>query len=303
MRAGSDVSSIDLSIGADWLNRFAGPGEPPPTVARELLADVLEGFRATGAAAANVPARLDESAASLGVLRAQQGRVPSGLVADVLELRPSIWNAVIQEVEEPAALLVAGQRLADLLDRVMKVAIDAFVQESQRVLAARAIFDQLTGLLNRAAFDDALERAVADGERHGPPALLLIDLDGFKGVNDSLGHLAGDDVLVHVAKLLTRQVRRSDVVARLGGDEFGIVLPRTSAQDARRRAERLVAAAEQEPGLRPQGAPAGVGLSVGVGWLPAAPDGDTLFATADEAMYDAKRAGGRRVAVRIELPS
>ena len=302
MRVGSDARSIDVSIGANWLDRFAAPGEPPPTVVRELLADVLEGFRATGAAAADLPARLHESAASLGVLRAQQGRIPSGLVADVLELRPAIWNVVVREVDDPAALLVAGQRLADLLDRVMELAVDAFVQESQRVLAARAIRDQLTGLLNRAAFDDALERAVADGDRHGPPALLLIDLDDFKGVNDSLGHLAGDDVLVRVAELLSGHVRRSDVVARLGGDEFGIVLPRTSARDARHRAERLVAAAEQEPGLRPAGAPAGVGFSVGVGWLPNAEDGDALFATADEAMYDAKRAGGRRVAVRIDLP-
>jgi diguanylate cyclase (GGDEF)-like protein len=290
-------------LGADWLLRFAAAGEAPPTVARELLDDVLEGFRATGTAAADVPGRLDESAASLGVLRAQQGRVPSGLVADVLELRPAIWKAVVSEVDDPATLLVAGQRLADLLDRVMKVAVDAFVSESQRVLAARAIRDQLTGLRNRAAFDDALERAVAETERHGPPALLVIDLDDFKGVNDTLGHLAGDDVLVAVAELLTQGVRRSDIVARLGGDEFGVVLPRTSAQDARRRAERLVAAAEQEPRLRPAGAPAGVGFSVGVGWLPAAPNGDTLFATADEAMYDAKRAGGRRVAVRTEAPA
>jgi diguanylate cyclase (GGDEF)-like protein len=303
MHVRSEVGTIDASIGADWLNRFAAPGEPPPTVARELLADVLSGFHATGTDAADIPARLAESAASLGVLRAQQGRIPSGLVADVLELRPTIWNAVVRDVDDPAALLVAGQRLADLLDRVMKLAVDAFVQESQRVLAARAIRDQLTGLLNRAAFDDALERAVADGERHGPPALLLIDLDDFKGVNDSLGHLAGDDVLVHVAGLLSRQVRRSDVVARLGGDEFGIVLPRTNAPDARRRAERLVAAAEREPALRPAGAPVGVGFSVGVGWLPEASDGDALFATADEAMYDAKRAGGRRVAVRTEVPS
>lgn len=298
-----DGGTIGGATGAAWLNRFAAPGEPPPTVARELLADVLEGFRATGAAAAEVPPRLDESAASLGVLRAQQGRIPSGLVADVLELRPTIWSAVEQAVDDPAALLVAGQRLADLLDRVMKLAVDAFVQESQRVLAARAIRDQLTGLLNRAAFDDALERAVADSERHGPPALLLIDLDDFKGVNDSLGHLAGDDVLVQVAELLCGEVRRSDVVARLGGDEFGIVLPRTSARDARRRAERLVAAAEQAPGLHPQGAPARVGFSVGVGWLAAPQDGDALFATADDAMYEAKRAGGRRVAVRTEPAS
>jgi diguanylate cyclase (GGDEF)-like protein len=288
------------AVGADWLKRFAVSGDPPPTVARELLADVLEGFAAAGSAATQFPTRLDESAASLGVLRAQQGRIPSGLVADVLELRPTIWNAVVSQVDEPASLLVAGQRLADLLDRVMTLAVDAFVQESQRVLAARAVRDQLTGLLNRAAFDDALERAVAEGERYQPPALLLIDLDEFKGVNDTLGHLAGDDVLVHVAGLLSRQVRRSDVVARLGGDEFGIVMSRTSVQDAELRAKQLVAAAEKDPGLRPKGAPATVGFSVGVGWLPASQDGDALFAAADEAMYEAKRAGGRRFCVRTK---
>ncbi len=275
-----------------WLRRFAGPGEAPPTVARELLVDVVTGFTT-----AATPARLAESAASLGVLRAQQGRIPSGLVADVLALRPAAWSRLSHD-DDPAALLVAAQRLSDLLDRVVLLAVDAYVQESQRVLAARAIRDQLTGLLNRAAFDDALERAVAQTQRQGAPALLLIDLDGFKGVNDTLGHLAGDDVLVEVAKVLTSAVRRGDVVARLGGDEFGILLPRTAAQDARRRGERLVAAATSAPGLHPAGAPAAVNFSVGVGWLADPAAGPDLFVVADDAMYAAKRSGGGRVAVR-----
>ncbi len=259
------------------------------------MADVVTGFTT-----AATPVRLSESAASLGVLRAQQGRIPSGLVADVLALRTAVWGRVGDSSDDAAGLLLAAQRLSDLLDQVVLLAVDAYVQESQRVLAARAIRDPLTGLLNRAAFDDALERAVAETARNGAPSLLLIDLDGFKGINDTLGHLAGDDVLVHVAKVLTGAVRDGDVVARLGGDEFGVLLPRTSADSARRRGERLVAAAASATGLRPSGAPSPVGFSVGAGWLADPGNGPDLFLVADEAMYEAKRSGGGRVAVRTE---
>ncbi len=280
---------------AEWLQRFAAPGDAPATVARELLADVITGFTT-----AETPLRLAESAASLGLLRAQQGRIPSGLVADVLALRPAVWARVSASEDDAARLLVAAQRLSDLLDQVVLLAVDAYVQESQRVLAARAIRDPLTGLLNRAAFDDALERAVAEAARYGPPSLLLVDLDGFKDVNDTLGHLAGDDVLVHVAKLLTDSVRDGDVVARLGGDEFAVLLPRTAADTARRRGERLVAAAAAAPGLRPAGVAGPVGFSVGAGWLADPANGPDLFLVTDEAMYAAKRSGGGRVVVRAD---
>jgi diguanylate cyclase (GGDEF)-like protein len=124
---------------------------------------------------------------------------------------------------------------------------------------------------------------------------LLIDLDGFKGVNDTDGHLAGDAVLVGVAELLRAQVRDGDLATRLGGDEFAVLLPRTSMAQATKVARRIVAASHEATGLA--SASARVRLSVGVGWLEQPADGDALVAIADEALYAAKAAGGDRVYV------
>ena len=95
------------------------------------------------------------------------------------------------------------------------------MRESHRLV----VTDSLTGLANRRQLRDNLDRAIALGRRTGDPvAVLLIDLDGFKEINDELGHAAGDAVLVHFASVLSRQVRGTDTAARLGGDEFAVVL-------------------------------------------------------------------------------
>lgn len=286
------ATSVLRASPSSWLARFHLPGERPPVVATELL-DAATTW-------ARDPTRSDfndtvhEPAWSIGVLRAQQGRVSAGLVQDVLMLRPVLWAVVSPGAAGDAgAMLLAHQRLTDLVDEVLHCAVDAYVEESRRVLSVRATRDQLTGLLNRAAFDDALDRevAAADG-RSAPPALLLVDLDGFKGVNDALGHLAGDDVLTAVAAVLLTRVRKGDVVARVGGDEFAVLLPRMTLDGALDRARRLVRTADTASGLAPKGAPRKVGLSVGVTNFAGPPD--KVYAAADTAMYEAKRSGGRQ---------
>jgi diguanylate cyclase (GGDEF)-like protein len=146
--------------------------------------------------------------------------------------------------------------------------------------------DPLTGLGNRRAFDRAMNELQAAGE---PGAVIVLDLDNFKQVNDRLGHQRGDEVLRAVARSLWRGVRESDVVARLGGDEFGIVLQRADTERAERVAADLRAGVIEACASLPLRKP--VDASVGVAPLGEAPgDATELLARADAAMYRTKLA-------------
>ncbi len=283
----------EQALAEEWCTRFA-IGRHVPVLARELLHAVLLAVRANGAGTDDPS--LTEAAYALGVLRAQQGNDTVALIEDMLALRALLWAhlAVRPELEGDLALLLLAQaRLADVLDVVLRATVDAYVEEAQRVLRTRATRDPLTGLLNRAAFEEALHREVAAADRDTPPALLLVDLDGFKQVNDTLGHLVGDGVLVRVSRLLEAGVRRSDVVARLGGDEFAVLLPRTRRSKAVELGHRLLRLVAEDRDLRDERAP--VGFSIGVACLPTPRTGAELVAAADEAMYRAKRGGGSDV--------
>jgi len=153
----------------------------------------------------------------------------------------------------------------------------------------RASHDSLSGLANRSLFLSRLEHALALRERSGAPiALLYLDLDDFKTVNDSLGHNMGDELLVQVAKRLKVSVRPSDTVARLGGDEFALLLEDTPPEGARRVAERILAALQEPIALQTKEvfAQASVGIAVAEGASKL-----DLLGNADLAMYAAKRDG------------
>jgi diguanylate cyclase (GGDEF)-like protein/PAS domain S-box-containing protein len=162
-------------------------------------------------------------------------------------------------------------------------------------IAALASTDALTGLPNRRSLVERLEQAVPLAlRRQGMLALLFVDLDGFKGVNDSLGHEAGDRLLVEVARRLQAVVRRSDTVARPGGDEFIVLLIDPGPVEAIiAKAESLIAAIQQPVAVA--GAEARVGASIGIALCPDhATTPETLTRKADLAMYEAKRAGKGR---------
>ncbi|GLY29270.1 GGDEF domain-containing protein [Kineosporia sp. NBRC 101731] len=156
---------------------------------------------------------------------------------------------------------------------------------------SQANTDLLTGLANRRLFYSRWSRSLA--EAPGPTALLYLDLDGFKAVNDTLGHETGDAVLQTVADRIRQVVRSGDVIARLGGDEFAIMLPGATDEHAGDIAARIVAAVSVPMTI--QGAPVRVGASIGVILAPPGSDPDTEIKRADTAMYGAKTAGRGRV--------
>lgn len=150
--------------------------------------------------------------------------------------------------------------------------------------------DALTPLLNRRAFLRELSRVRAFAERYGSPAsLVFFDLDGFKRVNDRLGHAAGDAALKTVAERLEANVRKSDVVGRLGGDEFGVILVQADQATAETKALALAAAIEDEP-LSLGQRPLSLRISYGVRQLEAKATTEQLLAAADAAMFARKRA-------------
>jgi diguanylate cyclase (GGDEF)-like protein/PAS domain S-box-containing protein len=164
-------------------------------------------------------------------------------------------------------------------------------KQATAALVYQALHDGLTGLPNRGLLHTLLDEAVAAGHNGGPPvALLLLDLDRFKQVNDTLGHQVGDLMLQQIAQRLQGAVRADDLVARLGGDEFAVLLLGTDATSAAQVAEELVRVVQAPLVLGGQSIT--VDASIGIAAAPEhAQDADTLLSRADVAMYQAKRSG------------
>jgi diguanylate cyclase (GGDEF)-like protein len=189
--------------------------------------------------------------------------------------------------------------------------------EQRRALDQLASHDSLTGLLNRRVFLDRLEHALARAQRaQHSLALLFIDLDGFKAINDTDGHDAGDTVLVEVAKRIQSITREADVAARLGGDEFVVLIDRLEIDRDASRAQALLLAERLiqiigEP-IDYAGKPLKVGASIGVRMLGSnlgrtqalmSSMASSVISDADAAMYGAKRAGKGCAAVFDDLAS
>jgi diguanylate cyclase (GGDEF)-like protein len=173
------------------------------------------------------------------------------------------------------------------------------LREQTRDLAHQATIDGLTGLFNRRYFDTRLEQEIQRQRRQFDDlALLMVDLDNFKDLNDTQGHLVGDRVLREVADILRRAVRIFDVCARYGGEEFVILMPGANAATALRIAERIRRQVEQHfaSGLR-AGSPVSPTVSVGVSSAQPSTARETLIAQADSALFQAKGAGKNVVCV------
>ncbi len=211
--------------------------------------------------------------------------------AVAVPVEQELWGALVTVRQGPAfdeEECAALDRLADLVGTALRVA------RGRESLVRRAMTDPLTELVNHRAFHEQLRAEVARARRYGRrAALVLLDLDGFKAVNDRDGHQAGDEVLRAVARSLTELVRESEVVGRLGGDEFGVLLPETGAAGAQATAERMRRAIERLPEARAYG----VTASAGVTDVAQADDATELVRLADGALYWSKLRGRNLVTV------
>ncbi len=156
--------------------------------------------------------------------------------------------------------------------------------------------DGLTQVHNRRYFNEAMERELARSKRYKHPfTLVLFDIDNFKKINDTHGHLAGDEVLRRLAQLVKKKVRTNDLVARIGGEEFAVLLPEVRVDGGHAFAEKLRKLISQER-FWSDGMPVPVTISLGVAeWAEGADDVDAMVKLADEKLYEAKRSGRNRV--------
>jgi diguanylate cyclase (GGDEF)-like protein len=197
------------------------------------------------------------------------------------------------DAHELRARLHVGQRIIELQDALMA---------AREALRFRATHDFLTGLPNRGEILDVLRRELLRGLRGGTPVgIILGDLDHFKRVNDSFGHLAGDEVLRSIAQRMANVVRAYETVGRFGGEEFLVVVPASDAAGTLSQAERIRSCIESQP-IETQAGPIPVTMSMGVvassselpGQSDAATEPDPLLAAADAALYRAKELGRNR---------
>ncbi|WP_084397681.1 GGDEF domain-containing protein [Henriciella aquimarina] len=210
---------------------------------------------------------------------------------DILREIVGIWFALAAicstVVAFPLALVFQRERLK--LARAMQQ-----LEEVHAELARRARLDPLTGILNREAF---LTRIKRFQEQEVSGAMLMVDIDHFKQINDTYGHHAGDKALQLVANAIEQAMRDQDIVGRIGGEEFGVFVPGEKAELAGLVAERIRLAIARidfkpEPGLR-----YGITASIGVAQGAYSDKVSELFRMADNRMYDAKQAGRNRVVI------
>ncbi len=201
------------------------------------------------------------------------------------------------------------EELADIADRDALLAELARLrsevgrlEDRIRLLDELAHQDPLLDLPNRRGFMRQLEMLIARVTRHGDSAaMLFVDLDGLKGINDRFGHKAGDEALIHVAELLAGGVRKGDCVARLAGDEFGILLANADEDSARETALRLVERTAQAR-FTCDGTIVPLSITIGVGAIQANDQPEQVIVRADEAMYSRKHAAPGRAGPPSDRP-
>jgi diguanylate cyclase (GGDEF)-like protein len=300
---------MHLPIGGTGINVFRPvyrDGAPTATVAQRRAA--LVGFAVgafhvpdlTAAATSALPADID-------VQLVESGRTVSGprlrraeTAATDLRIADRTWLLLVRDPNRPdlgLPLLIAvfGISMAALLGALVLIWSR---NERMQELQLQANQDPLTGLKNRRRFTEDLRDELARSRRERTlGALLMLDLDNFKQVNDTLGHPIGDRVIAEIAAVLRDRMRETDVVARLGGDEFAVVLPNCDVEEARGVAA-AIATSIREHVPREEGLPA-ITASIGVAMFgaDARSSFESVLAEADAAMYEAKRGG--RDAVRV----
>jgi diguanylate cyclase (GGDEF)-like protein len=269
---------------------------PTERIARELpelITDLVRACAENNGTPFELSEEQAERASSLAALRGgREASAVAELTRDVAALQTVMLRALREEIADadPDRFAEVAERLAEATGAVQAAAVEELVRNRSRELESQANTDPLTGLYNLRYFQRQLSHLLDVRKRYEQPfALLLLDIDGLKRINDAHGHQAGDRVLMQVAMSLRRSVRTVDTTARLGGDEFAVLAPLQDSKGGAILGERLAAAAREEV-VPPDEPP--ITLSIGVVSSPdhgEEPDG--LIEIADRAMYRAKAAG------------
>jgi diguanylate cyclase (GGDEF)-like protein len=300
---------IRLPLGGTGINVFHPvfrDGAPTATVAERraaLVGFAVGAFKVSDLAAAATTALPGE----VGVQLDEGGRTVAGDSLDrdeaagaPLRIADRTWLLVVSDpsrpgVSLPVLIAVVGIALAALLAALVLIwSRNERIQELQR----QASQDPLTGLKNRRRFEEDLRTELARSRREGREgALLMLDLDNFKQVNDTLGHPVGDRVIADIAGVLHSRMRMTDVLARLGGDEFAVVLPHCDPAEARLVGEEIGKAIREHAPDEEAVPPITVSVGIAMFGPNLAADLESLEEDADAALYEAKRSG--RDAVRF----
>jgi diguanylate cyclase len=208
------------------------------------------------------------------------------ILAEVLHETRIVQSAAAQSHNE---MMAARHEVQEAESRIMQ--LEAKLQHMSELVRE----DQLTGSLNRRGLDDVFEREAARADRRGTPlCLAMLDLDNFKRLNDSLGHLAGDEALVHLVRVVKQTLRSIDVIARFGGEEFLILLPETTIEEAIQTLTRVQRALTKHFFMHNHERVL-ITFSAGVALRMANEDQTALVSRADQALLKAKQAGKNRV--------
>jgi diguanylate cyclase (GGDEF)-like protein len=302
-----------LPVGGTGINVFRPvyrDGAPTGTPAQRRAA--LIGFAAGAfdvpdlaqAATSALPEDVDVSLVERGRPVAGPELPREGSATAAVRIADRSWLLVVRDPSRPGVDLPVMIALVGLSMAALLAALVLVWSRSERMqeLARQASQDSLTGLKNRRRFEEDLRTELARSHRYGVAgALLMLDLDHFKQVNDTLGHPAGDRVIAEIAAVLRGRTRETDVLARLGGDEFAIVLPRCDLTEAQEVAEEIATAVRER--MRAEDGVPSITVSIGI-----APFGtglrlsyESVLSRADTAMYAAKGSG--RDAVRTFEPT
>ena len=269
--------------------------EVPPLIEEVLNAVLTPGDALDVSPGSDLYRRIEE----LASLR-DDGELTPELPRDIAALETVLMGAVKQRLAgDPDALIQALERLIKLFSLIQSNLVENLLRERSSELEWLANTDALTGLYNLRYLRQQIDHVLGLQHRYGHPfALLLLDVDGLKRVNDSFGHAAGDELLVGVADAIRAVTRSVDVPARIGGDEFCVLAPHQTASRATVLGTRLAERIEQI-----EAADGGsVTVSIGVVACPEhATEPDRLLELADVAMYAAK-AGGERLKIAEPEP-
>ena len=255
----------------------------PQTIMGELLRGVLEGgspILLSNLQTARTLPEMQPFVEAYGLM---------SVIATPIRTKDRILGAFVSLSAAPRIL---GQ--ADLESAAELADFTAIVVENARLFAEvqrSATTDSLTGVYNTRFFHEVLSREAARSQRYSTAlSLLMIDVDSFKAINDTFGHLVGDKVLTEIGQILRRTVRTTDLVFRCGGDEFGIVLPGTSGEGAMNVADKILQRVQAGPILQPMGYAGSITVSIGVSEHQKGSPFEAMVAEADQALYASKRA-------------